>query len=225
VRPLRRLFVQKTFALVTLAVATLVGAAAAQAATLPAAAPVQANATPQQALRALEAVGFTRISAVHQSGNIVRADALYQGEPVRLVLDTRNGRIRNEAGGAAIQVTPTTSDAEIQAQLASLGYTGVGEVTRRGNIYIVPVQRAGDRILVRVNALSGRVTDGSTPLVEHIAAHDDMDTGYVTQQLRLLGYEQVGSVSRAGNIYRADATKAGVPVSLRIDGRTGAVTQ
>ena len=216
---------QKTFAFATLALGTLIGAAAAQAAVLPRATSVSPDATPQQARRALEAVGFTQISAIRQSGNIVRAAAVYQGEPVRLVLDTRNGRIDDEAGAAAIRVTPATSDAAIKAQLERLGYTGLGDVTRRGNVYAVPAQRAGDRIVLRVNALTGRVSSGSTPLVEHIAARDDMATGYVAQQLRLLGYDQVGMVRRSGNVYRADATRAGMPVSLRVDGLTGAVTR
>jgi hypothetical protein len=217
------LFVNKTFALATLTLGTLIGAAA-QAATLPAAAPVQPGATAQEARQALEAAGFTGISAIHQSGNIVRAHATYQGEPVRLVLDTRNGRISNETRGMAIRVTPNSSDAEIRSQLGTLGYTGLGEVTRRGNIYVVPAQRGSDRVLVRVNALSGRVTDGTHRQAQYIAAHEDMDTGYVAQQLRLLGYDQVGPVSRSGNIYRATASKGGVPVSLRINGLTGAVT-
>lgn len=216
---------QKTFALATLTIGTLIGAAAAQAAVFPGAAPVSADATPQQARRALEAVGFSQITALHQSGNIVRAVALYQGEPVRLVLDTRTGRVSDDSGRAAIEVTPATSDAAIRAQLAGLGYTGLGDVTRRGNIYVVPAQRAGDRVDVRVNALTGRVSDGSAPLVQHIAARDDMDTGYVAQQLRLLGYDRVGVVSRSGNVYRADVSKAGVPATVRIDGMTGAVTR
>lgn len=215
---------QKTFALATLAIGTLIGAAV-QAAILPGAAPVGPNATPQETRRALEAAGFSQVSALRQSGYIVRANAVYQGRPVQLVLDTRNGRISDQSGVAAISVTPSTGDAAIRTQLAGLGYTGIGEVTRRGNIYEVPAQRAGDRIVLRVNALTGRVTDGSTPLVEHIAPRDDMDAVYVEQQLRQLGYLQVGSVSRSGNVYRAVASKGGAPVTLRIDGLTGAVTR
>lgn len=220
---------QKRFAFATLTIGTLIGAAigaaAAQAAVLPGAAPVSPDATPDQAQRALQAVGFSQITALRQSGNIVRAVALYQGEPVRLVLDTRTGRISDDSGAAAIEVTPSTSDAAIRAQLAGLGYSGLGDVTRRGNVLTVPAQRAGDRIVVRVNALTGRVSDGTTPTVQHIAARDDMDTGYVAAQLRLLGYDRVGTVTRSGNVYRADVSKAGVPATVRIDGMTGAVTR
>ncbi|WP_162915123.1 hypothetical protein [Desertibaculum subflavum] len=215
---------QKTFALATLAVGTLI-AVAAEAAVLPGAAPVAPDATPQQARRALESVGFSQITALRQSGNIVRAVALYQGEPVRLVLDTRTGRISDDTGAPAIAVTPATGDAAVRAQLASLGYTGLGAVDRRGNIWTVPAQRGPNPVTVRVNALTGRVTDGSVPLVQHIAARDDMDTGYVAQQLRLLGYDRVGVVTRSGNVYRADVSRAGVPARVRIDGMTGAVTR
>ena len=216
---------QKTFAYAAMVTGLLLGAGVAQAASLPAAAPVRPDATPQEAQRALQSVGFDQISALRQSGNIVRANAVYQGQPVRILLDTRNGRISDQAGPLAINVTPKSSDAAIRSELGGLGYTGLGEVTRRGNIYSVPAQSAGQPVLLRVNALNGRVSGATVPRREFIAARDDMDTSYVAQQLRAIGYTQVGDVSRSGNIYRAAASKDGAPVSLRIDGNTGAVTR
>lgn len=216
---------QKTFAYATMITGLLLGTGAAQAASLPAAAPVRPDATPQEARIALQSVGFDQISALRQSGNIVRANAVYQGQPVQLVLDTRNGRIIDQAGPLAISVTPNSSDAAIRSELSRLGYTGAGEVSRRGNNYVVPAQQAGQPVLLRVNALNGRVSSSATPRREYIAARNDMDGAYVAQQLRAIGYSQVGEVSRSGNIYRAAASKDGAPVTVRIDGNTGAVTR
>jgi uncharacterized protein YhdP len=42
---------------------------------------------------ALSELGFTNIGDVQRAGSIVRVDADWQGEPVKLHIDTRTGRI------------------------------------------------------------------------------------------------------------------------------------
>jgi hypothetical protein len=42
---------------------------------------------------ALAKLGFTSIGNVQRAGSIVRVDADWQGEPVKLRIDTRTGRI------------------------------------------------------------------------------------------------------------------------------------
>ena len=42
---------------------------------------------------ALAKLGFTNIGDVQRAGSIIRVDADWEGEPVRLRIDTRTGRI------------------------------------------------------------------------------------------------------------------------------------
>ena len=47
---------------------------------------------------------------------------------------------------------------------------------------------------------------------------------YVEEQLRHMGFTHVTSVSRSGNIYKAEAIWDDRSVTLRIDGRNGRIT-
>jgi len=70
-----------------------------ETAALPEALPVSGEHMSESALsEALAKLGFTNIGTIRRSGNIVRAEADWQGETVELRIDTRTGRIERTGG-------------------------------------------------------------------------------------------------------------------------------
>ncbi|WP_162915263.1 PepSY domain-containing protein [Desertibaculum subflavum] len=200
----------------------LIGTAAA-AGSLPEAVSVDRNSSMNDIRQALQSAGFTGLSDVKQSGNIIRADAFYAGKPVDIVVDAKTGRVYDETKPVAIDLTRTTTNDEIKSQLTKLGYSNLGEVERHGDVVLVTGRKMGKPVDIFVNADTGRVRNDRTPEVDYIQPGHDMDAAYLKQELQRLGYAGIGEFDRSGDIYWTEASKNGQVVDLRINTRTGAV--
>lgn len=193
------------------------------AADLPKSIEINENSSMNDIEKALTSAGFANVTGLQQNGNVIRAKAVYGGQPVEFVVGARTGRVYDQTKPVSINVTSTTSDQDIQKQLNGLGYN-ITEIERRGNVVVATGQKAGTPVEVIVDTMSGRISDDLHTGIDYIRTRASMDNAYVTQQLQQLGYSDVSGLSQAGNIYRATATKGGVAMNVRINGETGAVT-
>lgn len=193
------------------------------AADLPKSIAINENSSMNDIEKALTSAGFAQVTGLQQNGNVIRAKAVYGGQPVEFVVGARTGRVYDQTKPVAIKMTSTTSDQEVQTQLNNLGYN-VTEIERRGNVVVATGQKAGMPVEVIVDAESGRISDDLHTGIDYIRTRASMDNAYLADQLKQLGYSDVGDLKQAGNIYRTTATKGGVAMNVRINGETGAVT-
>lgn len=197
----------------------------AVAADLPKTISINENSSMADIEKALSSAGFSNVTGLQQNGNVIRAKAVYGGQPVEFVVGARSGRVYDQTKPYSLKMTSTTTDQEIQTQLNSIGYN-ITEVERRGNVVVATGQKAGAPVEVIVDTMSGRISDDlhTGTGIEYIRTRANMNNAYVTDQLKQLGYSDVGELKQVGNIYRGTATKGGVAMNVRINGETGAVT-
>ena len=195
------------------------------AADLPKAIAINENSSMNDIQQALTNAGFANVTDLQQNGNVIRAKGVYGGQPVEFVVGARTGRVYDQTKPVSINVTSTTSDQEIQSQLNNLGYN-ITEIERRGNVVVATGQKAGTPVEVIVDTQSGRFSDDlhTGTGIDYIRTRASMDNAYLADQLKQLGYSDVGELKQSGNIYRTTANKGGVAMNVRINGETGAVT-
>lgn len=108
------------------------------------------------------------------------------------------------------------SEEAMRTALRARGYSDLGDVERDGDTFKVgSAKRYGEDVSdLRVNARTGQVRDESR------LSEDQAKT-----LLRDRGYSDVSDVNRDGDAIRAKAKQGDREVNLRIDARSGVVTQ
>lgn len=117
--------------------------------------------------------------------------------------------------GQAAQAGAMSEDA-MRTTLRARGYSDLSDVERDGGTFKVgSAKRYGEEVSdLRVNARTGQVRDESR------LSEDQAKT-----LLRDRGYSDVSDVNRDGDTIRAKAKQGDRKVNLRIDARSGVVTQ
>jgi hypothetical protein len=120
---------------------------------------------------------------------------------------------------AAAQPDPAKAapmtEAQIQTVLRVRGYSDLDAITRDGDVFrIKGVSRYGERVGdIAVDVVSGEVRD------------ERMTEAQARRMLRDRGYEEISEVRREGDAILARGRRGGSAVEVRIDPRSGAVTQ
>jgi len=113
--------------------------------------------------------------------------------------------------GAATAVPMT--QAQVATVLRARGYSDIEELTRDGDVFRIPAaKRYGEPVHdLEVDAVSGQVRN------------ERLTEGQARAMLRGRGFSEISAIQEDGEVIHAQAKRAGNPVSIRIDARTGAV--
>lgn len=113
---------------------------------------------------------------------------------------------------------------EITSQLQALGYTSITDTRLSGDVYTAWAEWNGKPIALRIDDELGRIDVTNRSDVETIPADQNMGKDDLPAALKVIGYSDVHDVMKAGNIFRAMATRDGNTYNLRVDSMTGVVT-
>lgn len=118
--------------------------------------------------------------------------------------------------GVGAQQSQRMNEEQMKNALRGRGYSDLQRVEREGDEFKVgEARRFGERVEnLRVNARTGEVRDEAR-----------LNEEQVKTMLRDRGFSEVRDVSRDGDTIRAKAKRNDREVNLRIDARSGAVTQ
>ena len=123
-----------------------------------------------------------------------------------------------QSGGSTAQAGQASrmSEEQVRTALRGRGYSDIEGLERDGdNFKIREAKRFGEEVKdLRVDARTGQVRDEGR-----------LSEDQAKNLLRDRGYRDVSDVSRDGDIIRAKAKQGDREVRLRIDARTGTVTQ
>lgn len=130
----------------------------------------------------LQKLGYTDIGNIERSGDVIETDAQYRGRTVALEIDADNGGVTREylVGGNTLEAEDgelgsasevgtegewaipdpqdTMSEAYLEQQLATLGFTDVRDVQKSGNIYELDARTEDRWVRLRVNGRNGEVS-------------------------------------------------------------------
>lgn len=131
-------------------------------------------------------------------------------------LAQQGGQNQSQGGQNQAAQLPAMSQEQLQTALRARGYQDLSDIQRDGDVFRVgSAKRYGSEVSdLRVDARTGMVRDESR-----------LSEDQTKQMLRDRGYSDVSDVSRDGDTIRAKAKQGDREVSLRIDARTGIVTQ
>jgi hypothetical protein len=123
-----------------------------------------------------------------------------------------------QSGGTAAQAGQASrmSEEQVRSALRASGYSDIEDLERDGdNFKVGEAKRYGEEVKdLRVDARTGQVRDEGR-----------LSEDQAKNLLRDRGYSDVSDVSRDGDTIRAEAKQGDREVRVRIDARTGTVTQ
>lgn len=186
--------------------------------------PIVQSPDAQDVRERLQELGFTQVEIVEHSGHITNVNAMWEGKPVMLSVDDRDGGIDTWGGAEAISTVGDMSDNYVRRQLEALGYTQVQEINRSGNVIETSAVHNGKSVKLSIDADNGGITRDHADDTAIITTRQPMDLAYLERQLATIGYSDVRNVERSGNVYELEARKDGQWKELRIDGDDGGVS-
>jgi hypothetical protein len=125
--------------------------------------------------------------------------------------NTAPGTAGSAAGGGAMGL----SQDQIRGMLQSQGYSDIENLRRDGDHYTAKAERYGEDVdNLRIDARTGQVRDQAR-----------LNEDQVKRMLRDQGWSDVSDVKRDGDTITAKAKRDGRDVQLRINARSGGVTQ
>ena len=200
------------------------------------------DVTIQQVTSALRNLGYSDVQTVSKDGRIYEANAVWQGETLRLRVDAGSGRVTDASAvrevsdlPSAISLAMDSHDAtirDVRQALAGIGYDNVRDVTRDGQIFFARADFEGTSFDLRVATDTGRIsvpgrdeTQASeipSPVILGLAPHK-VSSSQIRRALADLGYTNIRNTEQDGRIFRTDAVWEGRRMSLRVDTRSGSV--
>jgi uncharacterized membrane protein YkoI len=152
------------------------------------------------------------------SGGIQAQQGQPGGMPGGMTSGSTTPSTAGQSGGNASQAGQTSrmNEEQIRSALRARGYSDIQGLERDGdNFKISQAKRYGSEVKdLRVDARTGQVRDEGR-----------LSEDQAKNMLRDRGYSDVSDVSRDGDTIRAKAKQGDREVNLRIDARTGTVTQ
>ncbi len=199
--------------------------------------------TVNQVASGLRALGYTDVAPIDQDGRIFSTTAVWQGETHNLRINAEFGTVTDADAVTAVDgdlpgpvlfvsAPHETNVNEARSGLEALGY-GVRQISQDGTVFTARADLAGETFDLRIEAATGQVTMIGTPpadvrdLPSIRLASDAHETNRneVATALAAAGYDKVRNVTNDGRIFNANAAWRGQDMTLRIDARSGIVTQ
>jgi len=132
------------------------------------------------------------------------------------------------ATGERPKVLPPTgqdrTQSEITKELHDLGYTRIHDIRHVGEIYTATAWWDGQPYSIRIDQANGRIETQKEARRDYIATHDDMTEAQVASNLEDIGYTNVHSIEKHGDVFRGMASLNGRTVNFRLNTDTGVVT-
>ena len=200
--------------------------------------------TVPQVERALQDLGYANIGRIQKDGRIFETTATWRDERLDLRINGGSGQITDASALTASPSVPSpvrlalgghqTTIHEMRDALSRLGYANVRNVSHDGTIFTARAEWNGRDMDLRIDSDVGQVlqagrarlpaSDLGSPITLVGGAHQ-VTTHQVVQALGRVGYRDVRDVRKDGQILSARADWKGRDLSIRIDARSGRVTE
>jgi hypothetical protein len=125
-----------------------------------------ADVTAEDVAEKLTQIGFTNVTAEHDEGDVYHVNATWQNHPYDMTLNVDTGTLW-DTDAVMAQTTPpdfmnvpypkaATPD-EIRRKLAALGYSNIGDVEKKGQVFETTAAWQGDNMELTVDADTGLI--------------------------------------------------------------------